>query len=345
MTAGCGGCRCLPPPARCVAPGHSRRDGSRSALAERAEGERVAAREGRDPRRLADEPVQALGRPVQVALDELLAVDRDLHDHGLRVDLVGRHDARSEREREPFGRGERVAAGPVRRPVVHQRVAEDVRSDVLARCIGRLEPQDGGDLRLVVDPGGVGRPRHVLLGADDAALDARRVGHQQGRGEERREDPCLFDDVVRRLVSFEGGTGGVHHGPAAARHQGFQGGGEGGVPDHVGQIDYLTPEDRSQSPVPPPVIGHEPHQGAEAYARPPAISGFRPTNCAVTRGLGADPERPWLSYGRHHQQVFRPRHRTERGDAPMAEKFRVTYATMSADNEELQASTTRPPSG
>ena len=94
---------------------------------------------------------------------------------------------------------------------------------------------------------------------------------------------------VRRLVSFEGGTGGVHHGPAAARHQGFQGGGEGGVPNHVGQIDYLTPEDRSQSPVPPPVIGHEPHQGAEAYARPPAISGFPVRNFGLSdrRACGA----------------------------------------------------------
>ena len=38
------------------------------------------------------------------------------------------------------------------------------------------------------------------------------------------------------------------------------------MPDGVGKVDHLVLEDRSQSPVPPPVVGHEPHQGAEAYA-------------------------------------------------------------------------------
>ena len=47
------------------------------------------------------------------------------------------------------------------------------------------------------------------------------------------------------------------------------------MPDRVGQVDHLALEDRSQSPVPPPVVGHEPHQGAEAYAARMAISGFR----------------------------------------------------------------------
>ena len=41
------------------------------------------------------------------------------------------------------------------------------------------------------------------------------------------------------------------------------------MPDGVGQIDHLTLEDRPQSPLPPAVVGDEPHQGAEAYARGP----------------------------------------------------------------------------
>ena len=36
------------------------------------------------------------------------------------------------------------------------------------------------------------------------------------------------------LQDFQGGTGGVHHGPAAARYEGLQGGGERRVPDRVG---------------------------------------------------------------------------------------------------------------
>jgi len=41
------------------------------------------------------------------------------------------------------------------------------------------------------------------------------------------------------------------------------------LPDAVGHPAFPTTlEGRSQSPVPPPVVGHEPHVGAEAYARP-----------------------------------------------------------------------------
>jgi len=58
-------------------------------------------------------------------------VDHDLHDHGLRVHLVGRHDARADREREPVGGRERIAARTVRRPVVHQCVAEDVGANLV----------------------------------------------------------------------------------------------------------------------------------------------------------------------------------------------------------------------
>ena len=61
---------------------------------------------------------------------------------------------------------------------------------------------------------------------------------------------------------------GIHDGASAARDETLERGGEGRVPDGVGQVDHLTLEDRPQSPLPPAVVGDEPHQGAEAYARP-----------------------------------------------------------------------------
>ena len=60
--------------------------------------------------------------------------------------------------------------------------------------------------------------------------------------------------------------GGIEHGAPVAPDQVLHRRGEGGVTDEIRQVHDLPVEERSQSPVPPPVVGHEPHQGAEAYA-------------------------------------------------------------------------------
>ena len=44
------------------------------------------------------------------------------------------------------------------------------------------------------------------------------------------------------------------------------------MPDRVGKVDHLTSEDRSQPPVPPPVVGHEPHLGSRSIR--PRTGGF-----------------------------------------------------------------------
>ena len=64
----------------------------------------------------------------------------------------------------------------------------------------------------------------------------------------------LEDVVVRQRPSRR-----IHDGASAARDETLERGGEGRVPDRVGQIDHLTLEDRPQSPLPPAVVGDEPH--------------------------------------------------------------------------------------
>ena len=98
------------------APGHRRRDGSRSALpngpsANASPRSRVAIR---DASLMSAYRLSAA--PFRFALGELLAVDRDLHDHGLRVELVGGHDAGTDREREAVG----VASGSPLAPCADQ---------------------------------------------------------------------------------------------------------------------------------------------------------------------------------------------------------------------------------
>ena len=109
------------------------------------------------------------------------------------------------------------------------------------------------------------------------------------------------------------------------------------MPDGVGQVDHLTLEDRPQSPLPPAVVGDEPH-GCREPKRTPA--GSR-NHVAEGRFFG-------LLQDRTRQDTFRraripcratahhEEHRSKGGAPPMAEKFRITYATLSADNEDLQ---------
>ena len=195
-----------------------------------------------------------------------------------------------------------------------------------------------------------------------APLDVHRPGRQQGTREQRRQDARLRHAPVPRVVALQGGTGGIHHAASAARDEIVEGRGEGRMPDGVGQVDHLALDDRSQSPVPPPVVGHEPHQGAEAYAYPGAISRFalagsttghrrrsgprRAASPAVDRRRG---QRPWRSDTMAAVAAFShdPRPGTPGGgELPMTEKFRITYAThVGGQRGAAGARTTRRPSG
>ena len=149
-------------------------------------------------RGLLDRCEQARRGAVEVALRDLVAVDAHLQEHDLRVDLVGGHDARADRDRHTVGGDHRRAARVAGLPIAHQRVAEQVPV-AAERIVGRgLQPEHGRDLRLVFQPGGAGRPRHVLLGADQPALDVERAGRQERGGEQRRQDPAGVSPSSRR---------------------------------------------------------------------------------------------------------------------------------------------------
>ena len=117
------------------------------------------------------------------------------------------------------------------------------------------------------------------------------------------------------------------------------------MPDGVGQVDHLTLEDRPQSPVPPPVVGHEPHLGSRSIrrcrARFPSFALRMPLP-GISAAANRRSRAPWPRLA-GARLAWRPaptragRSPRERRRSPMAEKFRITYATMSADNEELQA--------
>ncbi len=114
-----------------------------------------------------------------------------------------------------------------------------------------------------------------IAGARHRANALDRVAAPKGRREDRRQEACSFDDEGGCLVSFQGGPGGIEHCAPVARNQGFHGGGEGRVPDQVGQVDHLTLKERSQSPVPPSVEGHEPQREADDTPRKGAFLDIR----------------------------------------------------------------------
>ena len=235
---------------------------------------------------------------------------------------------------------ERVAAGAARRPVVHERVAEDRSRGTSSRRGVATSPAPGPRRPSARSRS---RPRRRARGRP---ARARRSGARRPSASGISRDVGKSGGRIRACLttcsavssSFEGGTGGVHHGPAAARHQGFQGGGEGRVPDRR-RADRL-PHPRGSLPVAGAPSGHRSRASSGSRSIRPPTCDFRLSTdeLPVTSRLGAD-RGPWLSYGRHHQRVLRAS--SERGDAPMAEKFRVTYATMSADNEELQTQVRR----
>ena len=169
-------------------------------------------------------------------------------------------------------------------------------------------------------------------------------GESRDWGNRGVQDARLRDAPVPRVISLQGCTGGIHDGASAGRDQALEGGGEGRVPDGIGQIDHLCLEDRSQSPVPPAVVGDEPHVGSRSIR--PSWADFRSFGSAVSPAAS---RRPAGGQRRHGRVSGRSASMSacagggagcalrEGERLPMAEKFRITYATMSADNEELQA--------
>ena len=93
----------------------------------------------------------------------------------------------------------------------------------------------------------------------------------------------MLHAVVEGVVAGERLSGGVHDGASAARDETLERGGEGRMPDGVGKIDHLTLEDRPQSPLPPAVVGDEPH------IREPSVRRAVTANHAAERPFSPDP--------------------------------------------------------
>ena len=144
-------------------------------------------------------------------------------------------------------------------------------------------------------------PRAAILSVHTSPIDQPGTGDSGGmnvyirsvatRLEQRGVDVDLFtrcrggvDHETKHLTKH------AHDGASAARDETLERGGEGRVPNRVGQIDHRTLEDRPQSPLPPAVVGDEPHiKGAEAYAPTGAESRIE------TSGVGPTPGQayPW----------------------------------------------------
>ncbi len=88
------------------------------------------------------------------------------------------------------------------------------------------------------------------------ALDGVRRA-ERGR-QERREQTWPFDDEGVCLVALEGCPGGIEHRSPVAPDEPLHRVGERGVAEQARQIHDVPFPERSQSPVPPPVEGHEP---------------------------------------------------------------------------------------
>ena len=233
---------------------------------------------------------KAGGRAVEVPLRDLVAVDPDLEVHHLWVDLVGGHHARTDRDRHPVAARDRRTARVARLPVVHERVAEQV-SPRIERVLGRgLETEHGGDLRLVFEPRGAVGPRHVLLRPEHSPFHVERPRRQQRRREQGGQDARPFDAPVEDVVTGQGGPCGIHDGASAARDETLERGGEGRMPDCIGQVDHLTLEDRPQSPLPPAVVGDEPHVKGSRSVRP-GTDGITQPNVGSSADGGS--WRPW----------------------------------------------------
>ena len=134
------------------------------------------------------------------------------------------------------------------------------------------------------------------------------------------------------------------------------------MPDGIGQVDHLTLEDRPQSPLPPAVVGDEPHQGAEAYARLPQESRSRTWFSTVGGGHGRDGSAgqrpPWAALScapEYHGGRTRSRYQPwlppteprtpERGALPWQRSSASPTRPCPPTTKSCRASTTRQPSG
>ncbi len=283
-------------PRSTFAPGHS----CHSRARERVQRERVAAAERAESGRRVDRGGKAGGRAVEVPLRDLVAVDPDLEVHHLWVDLVGGHHARTDRDRHPLAARDRRTARVARLPVVHERVAEQV-SPRIEGVLGRgLETEHGGDLRLVFEPRGAVGPRHLLLRPEHSPFHVERPRRQQRRREQGGQDARPFDAPVEDVVTGQGGPCGIHDGASAARDETLERGGEGRMPDCIGQVDHLTLEDRPQSPLPPAVVGDEPH-----VREPKRTPGHRRNHAAERRFFGRRRVMEALGVSARHRLAWR----------------------------------------
>ena len=239
------GCRSLRPRARPVRPARAAGSGRRHAQGTVRARTRLPL-ERRPSRCSRDQVEQACADPFRFPFASSLPSTLACRNIACASSSSTVTTTWADRDRDALGGPDGVAGGVLRHPVAHERVAEDalrhsVRLDVL-----RLDRQHRRDLRLVVQPRGAYRPRDVLLGARDAALEGlvsrsvlRAGGQEQGSGEERRQDARLLHDVVLHVTAGEGGAGGVQHRPPAALHERLEGGGKAGCPTASGRSTTL----------------------------------------------------------------------------------------------------------
>ena len=113
--------------------------------------------------------------PFRFPLTHFLAVDPDRDERGLRIELVRRHDARSDRDRDAARSRHRIAVRTPCEPVTHERVAEDDRGCLLRRDrVVHRAPKNRRDLRMELQPARPDRPRGSPRPARTPAVHRRR---------------------------------------------------------------------------------------------------------------------------------------------------------------------------
>ncbi len=184
------------------APGHSRLDGSASSS---TGGKGPSANASpRSSTASCDTDATSRNRrrrgAVQVPLEHVALVDLHLHEHRLRIHLVGGDHARPDRDRHAVGRRDRRAAPPTA-PASRSRACSRRRGAHASGSTLGPRADHGRDLRLVLEPRGVERPRHVLLRSDDASIDLDRAGRQQGTREQRRSGCAALHAPLPHVVA------------------------------------------------------------------------------------------------------------------------------------------------
>ena len=159
----------------------------------------------------------------------------------------------------PSGRRHRIARRAQAEPVGDERVAEhDVRGLLGRERVVHRSSQHRGDLRMELEPPGVRRPRHLVVGAEHLPSTLALIGGAQRRWDEGGQEARLFDDALLCLVALQRRSRGVEHRAPVAPDEALHRGGEGGVTHRIREVDHPPLEECSQSTVPPPVEGHEP---------------------------------------------------------------------------------------